>query len=124
MKWLLLSLFVAACNRGQYQNLSELRNELDTAKERLTSAHAHVINLEEEIAKREIAKIRMEVEQIQGEEPQQTSLTREERLAFFTEQREILAQIIKGNLSCSTDAQTVLNQILTYITEMGDTSSE
>lgn len=121
MKWLFLSLLLAGC-AGQYQNLSSLRNELDSAKEKLNTAHERVIRLEEEIAQKEIARIQSEIATLQ--DSQDNALTKEERLIFFAKQREVLAQIIKNKLSCATEAQLVLNKILTYITEMSDTVVE
>lgn len=124
MKWFLLSLLLTGCNYGHQKNLAGLSMDLESAKSNLQNAYQKVVLLEEAIAKNEIERIAKEIEQIEKLGSQTSLLTREQRLAFFHEQREVLGKIINNHTACSERAQTVLDHILTLITNFSDSSTE
>lgn len=100
--------------------LNELKRELTLAQRELSQAQARVSQLEEAIAQKEIQRIQDQISKL--EEGQLAALlhSREQRLAFFSDQRETLSAIIRKHPICAIQAQAVLDQILTLITHISD----
>lgn len=121
MKWILLALIVAGCSSLRpYDSLTELKSALDTAQGDLATARQKVEELEKQIAQAEISRIQYEIQEFQNNALANLSLSSKEKHSFFSEQREILARIIRNHSNYATDAQQLLDQILTFITEMSD----
>ena len=106
---------------GQGSNaLAEMKKELVIAQKKLQKQQTYVEQLEEEIAHLEIAIIQKELAQVNKEESSLLTLSHEQWLALFGQQREILGQIIRNNPACREEAQKVLDQILCLITLISD----
>jgi hypothetical protein len=111
----------SASSRSQ---IIDMKDELAMAQKKLLQQRAYVESLEEKIAKNEIALIQKEISQIQMHETAKKMLSPEEWLAFFYQQRETLNHIIKSCPACRSEAQEVLDQILTLITQLSDQAIE
>lgn len=100
--------------------INELKRELAIAQKEWAQAQARVAQLEEAIAQKEIQRIQEQIAKL--EEGQLAALlhSRDQRLAFFYDQRETLSAIIRNHPMCALQAQAVLDQILTLITNLSD----
>lgn len=104
---------------GRDSSLNSLKKELDRAHKTLSETKKKVMRLEESIARREIARIRGEISQLEN---RITASNRAQYLSYFAEQREILSQIILRQQECALEAQSVLDLILMFITQLSDGS--
>lgn len=104
--------------------LLDMKDELALAQKQLQQQRAYVENLEEKIARDEIALIHKEIGQIKRNQVATQMLSPDEWLAFFYQQRETLDRIIKNTPACRSEAQKVLDEILILITQLGDESNE
>jgi len=100
--------------------LTELKRELNHAQIELSNAQSRVMKLEEAIAQKEIKRIEEQIGKIGEGEMIALLHSREQRLAFFSDQRETLSTIIHNHPVCAIRAQDVLDQILTLITHISD----
>lgn len=112
------------CPQPCWKEISEMKQELALAQNKLQTQRTYITQLEEEIARQEIAVIQKEIGQVNKQEAAKQMLTHEEWLGFFYHQREILNEIIRSDLSCRSDAQEVLDQILILITQLSDQAFE
>jgi predicted RNase H-like nuclease (RuvC/YqgF family) len=101
------------------RDLGDLKNELAQAQKKLEQQKIHIASLEEEIARLEIEKIQKELNQISKQEAKK-SLAHDQWLALFSHQRDILDKIIRSTPTYRSEAQAVLDQILTLITQLSD----
>lgn len=120
---------LSGCTAQKYpvlssRELSEMKQELVLAQKKLSQQKAYIERLEEEIARNEIAMIQKEIVQVNKHETAKQMLNHEQWLSFFYQQRETLNQIIQSHPACSGEAQEVLDQILTLITQLGDQDNE
>lgn len=100
--------------------LAEMKRELATAYNKLAKQKTYIDQLEEAIARHEIELIQKEVQTLDRQATIKQFLSDEQWLAFFYQQRETLSQIIRDNRACRKEAQAVLDQILTLITQLSD----
>lgn len=105
---------------GERQNLTTLKQQLRQAQKELNQAEERVKKLEEVIAQQEIIRIRKEINQIQEKEIAKKLQSHEARSEFFIQQREILAGIIRAYPAFASEAQSVLDKLLSLITHIGD----
>ncbi len=120
-KVLLIAVWVVACSASTHkQGLTGLKRELSQAQRELSMAQMRVLELEEAIAYQEVARIEHQIQKIVTEETTKLLHSREERLAFFHDQRETLVNVIRSYPTCAPRAQEVLDQILTLITQVSD----
>lgn len=96
----------------QSECLVELKRELGCALRDLGSTKSKVIGLKEEIARKEIDRIRKEINLAHMK-----SIVRD---FHFAKDREILTEIIATIPKYSKDAQIVLDAILVHITELSN----
>jgi len=108
------------CPEAYRNELAEMKKELALAQKKLLRQKAYVQQLEEEIARNEIALIQKEINQIDKHEIAKQILSQEQWLSFFYQQRETLNRIIRNNPTCRLEAQEVLDKILTLITQISD----
>lgn len=128
-KIVLLSLLFLCCGAKKpseecRNGLVEMKKELAQAQKKLQQQQAYVERLEEEIARCEIVLIQQEISHVNKYENAKQILSDDETLAFFRQQRETLNRIIWNNPSCRREAQTVLDEILTLITQLGDAAKD
>lgn len=102
------------------RGLGELKRELAQAQKELSRTQTRINQLEEAIAQKEIQRIQEQIGKIEMQELTKLLQSREERLAFFSDQRETLSTIIRNHPICALEAQAVLDQILTLITHISD----
>lgn len=120
----LLCLFLL-CGAQKYPHLSSraieaMKHELLSAQKKLAQQQAYIAQLEEEIAWQEIASIQWEIDQVNQTRKSQLSLSHQEWLALFQQQREVLGKIIRSYPACRLKAQEVLDEILLLTTELSD----
>lgn len=116
-----LAFFLATCVSQKYPEenfLGEMKRELAIAYNKLAKQKSYIDQLEEAIARHEIELIQKEIGTVDRKSTQ--LLSDEQWLAFFYQQRETLSQIIRDNRACRKEAQAVLDQILTLITQLSD----
>lgn len=128
MKWYFFTFLIFVATQpfqllGTSQSLNHLKRELDEANKEVQRHTERVRQLEEAIARKEISRIQQEVNEVKKSDPGKLFLSTKESLAFFYQQREILGRIIRKYPTCRNEAQEVLDQILTLITEISDASS-
>ncbi|MFN0065847.1 MAG: hypothetical protein ACKVOH_06390 [Chlamydiales bacterium] len=94
----------------QKNTLDEMKRDLTVAEKELAKAHNRVLHLRETIATKEIERIEQDIKKEYKD--------RLEELDFLDLQRKNLSSIMNEVPSCITDAQVVLDQILTKITDL------
>lgn len=124
-KILLFSLFLSSCTAHTFSEkysgeLTQMKQDIVKAKKTLERQQAYVDNLEDKLARHEINLIKKEIRDMDKKEIAKELLTPEQWSAFFFPQREILSQIIHDKPGCRAEAQELLDQILTLITQLSD----
>lgn len=119
---LVIGLIPCAAKASIFENrdVTNLKRDLSKAQRELEVARTRVQKLEEAIAQQEIKRIGKEIEKIETNDATTLLHSQEQRLAFFSDQRQTLSDIIQNYPGCALQAQAVLDQILTFITHISD----
>jgi len=112
--------FLSFFGAGQGGDATELQAELSRAKKELVKAEKRVHILEEKLARTHIRTIKKSVAQSKEQASLVAQVTHESVYALFHNERTLLAEIIQKVPGCSEEAQTVLDEILTFITALSD----
>lgn len=121
---LLPSLLAFTSHKSEKQTITSLKQQLRSAHSELVQVQARIEKLEEAIAQKEIVRIREEVAKVQEKEIIKQLQSPEDRLELFNEQRGVLVWIICSFPTFAVEAQSVLDEILCLITQIGDQTEE
>lgn len=99
---------------------NELKNELKKASKELKQVELKVHQLQEKLAFQQIKVIQRELEYFKDEIDKIEVVSEEKMHALFHQERALLAEIIKKIPPCASEAQNVLDQILSVITLLSD----